>query len=795
MWFRKASARRQAIREDVAEVESLLPALKRDHGHMAVIAAVFFLVASAVQFWPSRVASHVEGERASVQFWPSRLTPYREGQRAAADIRSPVAFRMVDEQKTEELRELTREATPPVVVATPLGVDHIVSQLIALKQDVQNVRNTNEVPPEVRARFPALSETALRQIQSVDSGGYATMVRTFVSAHLRGLPFVTRKDYNALMAFRPGREPTHIAITSTRGLVSENLLERPIRQLMVVGEVSPQQRAMIKSQASENMGVAMADVVASYLANGLREPTHTFDQKLSTELADMRASLVLPGGKPILENQVIVQAGETITPEMMRTLEQAQNALEEQASQRNPWAWLLSALGRVLTVLLLTAAGVLYVLRVNAGAEAKTPGQAWAVCGLLLAMLVVARAVVGAFPQSAYLSGIAPTLFAAIILVVAYNQRFGIAMAGLHGLLVTITLGLGIDFYLALLTGAAVFCFGLREIRTRGKLIEMGFFAGVAIFAAVWALGLGRMIGSVWNPWMVATDLRVVAIESMWGAGAGLVVSMVMSAVLPPVERIFKITTAMTLLELCDANKPLLRRLQQEAPGTFNHSLTVGIMAEAAGNAIGANGLLCRVGAYYHDIGKLSKPAYFIENQTGGAPNRHEKLSPAMSLLIIVGHVKDGIELAREYALPWIVHQFIAQHHGTTLVEYFFHAAKKRKEQDGDHIEVSETEFRYPGPKPQTREAAIVMICDGCESVVRSIEEPTPGRIEAAVHTMIMKRLMDGQFNECDLTLKQLSLIEERLIRTLAGIHHGRVAYPASSSAAPDVPQPMSRPA
>src|SRR5438045_2144241 len=172
-------------------------------------------------------------------------------------------------------------------------------------------------------------------------------------------------------------------------------------------------------------------------------------------------------------------------------------------------------------------------------------------------------------------------------------------------------------------------------------------------------------------------------------------------------------------------------------------------MAEAAGNAIGANGLLCRVGAYYHDVGKLGKPQYFIENQMAGRPNRHDKLSPAMSLLIIVGHVKDGIELARAYGLPWVVHEFIAQHHGTTLVEYFYHAARKRAEGGDDARLVSDTEFRYPGPKPQTREAAIVMICDSCESVVRSIDEPTPGRIEAAVHNMIMKRLMDGQFSEC----------------------------------------------
>jgi putative nucleotidyltransferase with HDIG domain len=292
------------------------------------------------------------------------------------------------------------------------------------------------------------------------------------------------------------------------------------------------------------------------------------------------------------------------------------------------------------------------------------------------------------------------------------------------------------------------------------------------------------MVGQVWTP-TETIDMQWVGMESLWGAACGVIVAMVALAVLPPIERTFSMTTAMTLLELCDANKPLLRRLSQEAAGTFNHSLTVGIMAEAAGNAIGANGLLCRVGAYYHDVGKLSKPQYFIENQTAGGPNRHDKLSPAMSLLIIVGHVKDGIELAREYGLPRVVHQFIAQHHGTTLVEYFYHAAKKRAEQGEEGVTVSDTEFRYPGPKPQTREAAILMICDGCESSVRAIEEPTAGRIETCVHNMIMKRLMDGQFAECDLTLRDLSMIEESLVRTLAAIHHGRVAYPASPSAGP----------
>jgi hypothetical protein len=237
----------------------------------------------------------------------------------------------------------------------------------------------------------------------------------------------------------------------------------------------------------------------------------------------------------------------------------------------------------------------------------------------------------------------------------------------------------------------------------------------------------------------------------------------------------------MTLLDYSDANQPLLKKLAMEAPGTFSHSLLIGTIAEAAADSIGANGLLCRVGAYYHDIGKTNKPPYFIENQMGSA-SRHDQLSPAMSQLVIVGHVKDGIEIAKEYGLPAVLRQFIETHHGTTLIEYFYNEAKKKL--DDKQATVSESEFRYPGPKPQTKEAAIVMLADTSESAARSMAELTPGRIDVIVHNMAVKRLQDGQFDDCDLTLRELSLIESSIAKSLAAHHHGRIPYPKS----PDEP-------
>jgi putative nucleotidyltransferase with HDIG domain len=212
-----------------------------------------------------------------------------------------------------------------------------------------------------------------------------------------------------------------------------------------------------------------------------------------------------------------------------------------------------------------------------------------------------------------------------------------------------------------------------------------------------------------------------------------------------------------------------------DAPGTYSHSLLIGAIAEAAAEAIGANGLLCRVGAYYHDIGKISKAGYFVENQMGSV-SRHEQLSPAMSQLVIAGHVKDGIEIAKEFGLPTVLRQFIETHHGTTLMEYFYHEA--RKKQDDKQMPVSESEFRYPGPKPKSKEAAIVMLADAVESAARALMDHTHAKIESMVHTIAIKRLQDGQFDECDLTLRELSQIEISLSKSLAAHHHGRIAYP-----------------
>jgi putative nucleotidyltransferase with HDIG domain len=371
----------------------------------------------------------------------------------------------------------------------------------------------------------------------------------------------------------------------------------------------------------------------------------------------------------------------------------------------------------------------------------------------------------------------------AMVMAIVYNQRFAIGVGLGHAMLVTIVAGQGFDFLLVLAAGVLTCCFLLDDVRTRSKLVEVGGSAALAMMLVTIATGLMNL-----DP--LGSTVRT----ALYTGAAGLAVGFLVLGILDGIERTFRITTSMRLLELADPSHPLLRRLAVEAAGTYNHSLQVATLAEAAAEAIGANSLLCRVASYYHDVGKINKADYFIENQTDGQ-NRHINLSPSVSLLIIIGHVKDGIELAREYDLPTSLFPFIQTHHGTTVVEYFYHRAVNSSEQAADAATVSEHQYRYPGPKPRSRECGIVMIADACESATRALVDPTLNRIEALVHDLVQRRLLDGQFDDSDLTLRDLELVERACVRTLVGIHHARIAYPSQTALLGSAPQPEAAPA
>jgi hypothetical protein len=427
-----------------------------------------------------------------------------------------------------------------------------------------------------------------------------------------------------------------------------------------------------------------------------------------------------------------------------------------------PWHQILAV---VIFVAALSFAAAVYIYRYSYRLI-KTPLRAAALAGLFLILLSLTK-LSTFFAGTIYMS-VAAAVACSIILTIAYEQRFALAMGIFYAMLACIAAGFETDFglFLTMAAGTVLSCFLLREIRTRVKILEVGVFAGAAVFVISFSTDLFE---SGFN--------RHIFVNAGLTATAVIAISVVIQALLPIIERVFHIATSMTLLDYSDANQPLLKKLAMEAPGTYSHSLLIGSVAEAAAESIGANGLLCRVGAYYHDIGKIGKPRYFVENQMGTS-SRHDLLSPVMSQLVIVGHVKDGIELAEEYKLPAVIRQFIETHHGTTLIEYFYEEAKKKL--NGTDNLPSEAEFRYPGPRPQTREAAIVMLADSVEGAVRALPEITPTKIEAVVHNMAIKRLQDGQFDQCEITLKELSRIEESISKSLAAHYHGRVVYPSA---------------
>ncbi len=372
----------------------------------------------------------------------------------------------------------------------------------------------------------------------------------------------------------------------------------------------------------------------------------------------------------------------------------------------------------------------------------------------------------------AWRAEIVPLLVFAMTVAIAYEEDLALLLAAEVALVVVVGLGRGLVDYVTLCAASAAMVFWMGRLRSRSKLIYVGLWAGAV--ALLTQLGAELLDGRSFGGQLLYEAGRT----GIWTLLAGFL----MTGLLPFIERSFGVLTDLSLLEVGDVAHPLLQELVRRAPGTYNHSINVASIGEAAAEAIGARGLLVRVGAYFHDIGKMLKPAYFVENQ-GQQGSRHESLVPAMSTLIIVAHVKEGAELARQYNLPQPIVDLIAEHHGTTLVEYFYRRATERQQANPDGGGVDEQTYRYPGPKPSTRESAVLMLSDAVESASRALTEPTPARIQGLVHDLAMKRLLDGQFDECGLTLEELELIEQSLVKSLTAVYHGRVKYPDQRTA------------
>jgi hypothetical protein len=455
----------------------------------------------------------------------------------------------------------------------------------------------------------------------------------------------------------------------------------------------------------------------------------------------------------------LVEQDKQITPEHLALLHQEH---VEYLNQRGPTERFRRTASLSALVLALSALAGYYIVRFERRVARSLARLAF--LGLLVVVtLGMAKRLHGDLPHGETI----PIALAGMTLAIVYSQQFALLISFGMGLLCAWMFGTNINDFVVLTGGTAAAVLSLTRVRTRTKLISVGAIAGTTCFALTWATGLLNNQAAevlLWDGF----------VRLLWAVFAGFL----MGGSLPFLEKTLGVVTDINLLELSDVSHPLLVELMRRAPGTYNHSIGVATLAEAAAEQIGANSLLVRVGSYFHDVGKMLKPHYFVENQTD-AVDRHATLNPAMSTLIIIGHVKDGANLAHQHGLPQPIIDLIEQHHGTTLVEYFYNEAAREVEENGEEeADVQESAFRYPGPKPQSKEACVVMLADAVESASRTLSEPTPGRIEGLVHELTLKRLLDGQFDECSITMHDIGDIKESLIKSLNAIYHGRVKYP-----------------
>ncbi|MGM0441031.1 MAG: HD family phosphohydrolase [Elusimicrobiota bacterium] len=356
-----------------------------------------------------------------------------------------------------------------------------------------------------------------------------------------------------------------------------------------------------------------------------------------------------------------------------------------------------------------------------------------------------------------------PTAGAGVLLTLLINPVVALINVTILSLIVSFLGDFNFGMFFITFVSGLVGVYGSINVRTRRDLNRCGLYIFAANIVTISAVNLLNSI-----------SYAELAINLSWGAGNALITVIIASGFLPIFESIFGITTDIKLLELGDFNNPLLKRLMLEAPGTYHHSLMVANLAENACENIGANPLLGRVGAYYHDIGKLKNPHYFSEN-TPANQDRHKNLKPNISALILKRHVKDGVALADEYNLDEIIKKFIEQHHGTTLIEYFYNKVLALVK---DETEIDKKEYRYPGPRPSTKEIGVVMLADSVEAACRSLDDPSFSRISGQVVKIINNKFIDGQLNNCNITLSNLEKIQECFTKTLSGIHHSRIEYP-----------------
>ena len=491
------------------------------------------------------------------------------------------------------------------------------------------------------------------------------------------------------------------------------------------------------------------EVILREMCESQIKANYFFDQSKTDEA--VKEALKSVSKVMIKKNQTIVKEGEPITQQQINILTEL-GLVGEDLSKDYIYTYI------ILAFFVLFVLGMQYMYLKKEKKEILIDTKLVFLI-LLLNLLSVISARVFTFVSLF----IIPIACAPILMTVFLDSKISIVINSLNLLFVAVIVGFDPQVILIGIVSTIVSSTTLKKISQRNDILYSTVYVAAAVAVVILSSGI-----------LLSNNIKQILLDVILAVFGAFISGILAMGLLPFLESSFSLVTNMKLLELSNPNNPLLKRLLMEAPGTYHHSVMVANLAEVAAEEVGANPMLVRVGAYYHDVGKIKRPFFFGENQLGGT-NPHDKISPTLSTTIIISHVKDGLELAKEYDIPKVVSDMIVQHHGTTLVKYFYYTLNNSSENPD---EIREEDFRYPGPKPQSKEAAIIMMADSVEAAVRSIQEPTLEKIEDMVNNIVKDKMNSNQLNECDLTFRELEVIKACFLRVLKGIYHHRIEYP-----------------
>ncbi len=518
----------------------------------------------------------------------------------------------------------------------------------------------------------------------------------------------------------------------------------------------------------ENIDYTLRNMIVDF-AQRLIQPNITLNRSETEERKKRAEAEIKPVFHKIKAGEMLLREGERVTKVQLLKLKAYQEGIKNEQI-------LSSSIGSALIILcILMTTYILYINR-QSRTDLTNNKNLLFIASVLVTFFFIARISASLAESVAHYTSFSisassisygiPLASGAMTICLFLGLELAIPMAMLTAIGTAVIFKNRFDIFLYFLINSSMAAFWMQNCRERKVFIKAGLKLGVMNVILVTIIDTylgGSSISKLLWDWAFAFT---------GGVGAGIVTA----GITPLIEIAFGYTTDIKLLELANLDQPILRRLMIEAPGTYHHSVVVGTIVEAAASEIGANSLLAKVCGYYHDIGKIKKPLYFIENQTNGI-NRHDKLAPSMSSLILIAHIKDGVEIARKNKLGQVIIDTIRQSHGTSLISYFYEKAKQLKGEDAVNID----NFRYPGPKPQTREAGLVMLADMVEAASRTLANPTPSKIQGLVQNLINKAFSDGQLDDCELTLKDLHKIAKSFYNILSGMYHHRIGYPEKS--------------